>query len=306
MIKNCTALLVMLALGLVFPCAAAELAGAPQKSVNIGRDDSVRTVLIGLQDAIKAKNLENATQFFAENIHFIDQAGEEVRGRKELRDRFDRLFKSSLSTGIGIHPQAISFLADSVALVVGEVSRKREQADSPASRFSMVLVRIDKRWLITEMTETTMLSLQTESHLQELNWLIGEWQADNTKGSAQMTVEWTPNKKFITSKCTLKKNGETPQIDSQVIGWDPRNNSIISWHFDSNGGFGNGTWSNQPNERAWTVDVEGVGADGSNTTASNVFTLKTPDEFLWQSVRRSLDGAGIADTETITVHRIKH
>lgn len=138
-----------------------------------------------------------------------------------------------------------------------------------------------------------------------MEWLIGQWSTGKSDSSIQLNVEWAPGKKFITSKCILNKVGETPQIDTQVMGWDPQHNSIVSWHFDSNGGYGHGIWSKQSKDNTWTVDVAGVGADGSNTTASNTFSVKTPDEFIWQSVRRSLDGIAIADTEAITVHRAK-
>ena len=134
---------------------------------------------------------------------------------------------------------------------------------------------------------------------------IRRWSANKPDGSAELNIEWAPSKKFILSKCTLSKQTMQPQIDTQVIGWDPQHNSIISWYFHCNGGFGNGAWNKQPNEEKWTVEVAGVSADGNNTTASNVFTLKTRDEFVVESTHRSLDGAIVGDTEAITVRRVK-
>ncbi|MCC7528010.1 MAG: SgcJ/EcaC family oxidoreductase [Candidatus Melainabacteria bacterium] len=269
------------------------------------KDDSVRSVLIKLEAAISSKKAADADLLFADDISFIDQSGEETRGRAALRERFEQLFKQTSVSAIGIHPQNISFPADNVALVVGEVSRKHENQDLPASRFSMVLARKNNAWQINQMTETNMQAAQAENRLQVLNWLIGEWSAEKPDASAHMIVEWAPSKKFITSKCTISKTGAPAQVDTQVIGWDPQHKAIISWHFDSNGGFGSGTWSESVNESKWTVDVAGVGADGSNTMASNVFTVKAPDEFVWQSIHRSLEGATVADTEAITVHRAK-
>ncbi len=269
------------------------------------KDDRVRSVLMELEAAISSKNAASAGFWFADDISFIDQCGEETRGWVALRERFEQLFKQASTPAIGIHPQNISFPADNVALVVGEVSRKHENQDLPTSRFSMVLARKNNAWKINQMTETAMQAAQTENRLQALNWLIGEWSAEKPDASAHMNVEWAPSKKFITSKCTISKTGAPPQVDTQVIGWDPQHNAIISWHFDSNGGFGSGTWNKSVNDSKWTVDVAGVGADGSNTMASNVFTVKAPDEFVWQSIHRSLDGAAVGDTEAITVHRAK-
>ncbi len=309
--------LVFLNITLVLAMTSAQSAEAKEKSKVLSKskvtetspvadkDDSVRSVLIKLEAAISSKNATAADLLFADDISFIDQSGEETRGRTALRERFEQLFKQSSASAIGIHPQNISFPADQVALVVGEVSRQHENQDLPASRFSMVLVRKNNAWQIKQMTETAMQAAQSENRLQALNWLIGEWSTEKQDASAHMNVEWAPSKKFITSKCTISKTGAPAQIDTQVIGWDPQHNAIISWHFDSNGGFGSGTWNKSQNESKWTVDVAGVGADGSNTKASNVFTLKAPDEFVWQSIHRSLDGADVADTEAITVHRAK-
>ncbi len=276
-----------------------------EASTSAQPEDSVRGVLLSLEAAIASKNSENAVALFGEDATFIDQTGEEVRGQKALRERFDQLFKAAASTGVGIHPHNITFPASNVAIVVGEVSRKREQTELPESRFGMVMVKKSGNWLINEITETAMQSARTESRLQELNWMIGQWTAEKPDTSAQMTVEWAPSKKFIMSKCTVFKHGMQPEVDTQVIGWDPQHQSIISWHFDSNGGFGNGTWSKQSNPDKWTVEVVGVGADGHNTTASNVFTLKTSDEFTWQSISRSIDGVAVDDTDPVTVHRVK-
>jgi uncharacterized protein (TIGR02246 family) len=295
--------LVTIAFGLAFATLNANSAETTKDSASVQPDDAVRSVLMGLESAVSKKNVESAAALFAEDAHTIDQGGEEIRGRKALRERFDRL-KDASAPAVGIHPQSITFPADTVALVVGEVSRKHGQEDLPASRFSMMLVKRENNWLITELQETTMQSAQTESHLQDLDWLIGQWSASMPDASAQLNFDWSPDKKFITSKCTLNKNGKA-QVDSQVIGWDPQHNTIISWHFDSNGGFGSGTWSKQPADNKWTVHVAGVGADGSNSVASNVFTLKSSDEFVWQSVHRTLDGDTVRDTEPITVHRVK-
>ncbi len=317
MIKTWKAALIVVALGLVLPGLGAhcqttgKAAKAASKSLkeNSPADNQqeieIRDVLIALEQAINSKNAEKVGVLFAEDSTFIDHAGDETSGRAALQDRFAQLFKGEAVRVLGLHPEKTSFPASNVALVVGVVSRKHDQEDLPATRFSMLMVKHGSHWLINELTETIMQKAQTESHLRDLSWLIGDWQVDKPNASARMNVEWAPGKKFIVSKCILNKNGNDPQTDSQVIGWDPQNNNMVSWHFDSNGGFGSGTWTKRPGENQWTVNVVGVGADGSNTRASNVFTLKTTDEFIWQSTHRSLDGVAVNDTDALEVQRVK-
>lgn len=265
---------------------------------------AVRNVLIALEKAFSSRG-EGAGMLFAENALHIDQAGDEIRGRAALQARFDEHLKTS-TAAIGIHPESITFPAANVALVVGEVSRKQEEKLLPTTRFSMVMVKANGSWLINQVTETAMQAAQMESQLQQLDWLIGSWSTNKSDSTAELKVEWSPQgKKFITSKYSLTKSGKTPQVDSHVIGWDPQRRCIVSWHFDSNGGFGTGIWSKQPNENTWIVDVTGVGGDGSNISASNTFSLKSADEFVWQSTHRSLDGVALTDTDPLTVRRIK-
>lgn len=268
------------------------------------QENAVRNVLIDLEKAFSAQG-KDAGLLFAENAVHIDQVGDEIRGRAALQARFDEHLKTSTAT-IRLHPESITFPAENVSLVVGEVSRKQDAKDLPTTRFSMVLVKTNASWLINQVTETAMQAAQMESQLQQLDWLIGNWSTDKAGSSAEMKVEWSPQgKKFITSKYTLNKSGQPPQIDSHVIGWDPQRRCIVSWHFDSNGGFGTGIWSKQPNENTWTVDFTGVSGDASNMSANNTFSQKSSDEFVWQSIHRSVDGVAVADTDPITVHRIK-
>lgn len=277
--------------------------GQVKQTAETQEELDIRDILIALEQSLNAKNADKVAELFAETGLFIDQSGEETSGRAALQARFAEFFKKESAPVLGLHPDKVIFPASNVALVTGVVSRRNEQLDLPETRFSMLLVRQGKKWFINEVTETVLQITQAESRLQDLSWLIGDWQVDKGDASAKMNVEWAPGKKFIVSKCTLNKKGAEEQVDKQVIGWNPQNNNIVSWHFDSNGGFGSGTWIYKSNEKRWITDVVGIGADGSNTRASNVFTQKSADEFVWQSINRSLDGVEVSDTEALTVHR---
>ncbi len=110
------------------------------------------------------------------------------------------------------------------------------------------------------------------------------------------------NGNFLHLKYLIAKAGETPKIDTQVIGWDPNRDQIISWHFDSSGGFGYGRWRKQDNK--WIINAEGVEQSGWNSTATNVISSVDKNSFQWQSMRRTVDGLTFADTEPLTVKRV--
>lgn len=269
------------------------------------KEYEVRTVLQTLEHALSTKTLDMAIGLFSENAIFIDQSGEETHGREALRNRFAQFFQQQSLPSIGLHPESMRFPANTVASVVGSASRQQGASHLPATRFTMLLVQENSKWLISEVTETIIQSAQLENRLAELGWMIGDWRVNKNDVNAKLSVEWAAGRKFILAKTTITKPDKSEQIDTQVIGWDPQNRRIISWHFDSNGGYGSGAWAKHPDKDEWSVDINGIGADGSTTRATNVFQLKSPGEFSWQSVNRSQDDAPVADTEALTVQRLK-
>ena len=266
------------------------------------QDSEIRGVLINLANAVNAGDAEKVSLLWSQNAVFIDDSGEETQGRAALQSKFSEAFKQRNASSLELHPDKISLPAPNVAFVVGEVSRKSSALDLPIARFSLVLVRQNDSWLVNEATETAIQSTRPADHLKELEWLIGKWQVDKPDHATTLDVQWGAGRNFIVSKCVTNRNGEE-QVDTQVIGWDPRTKSIVSWHFDCNGGFGYGKWGKQSNH--WLVDFAGVGVDGSANRATNVFTVSNPDEFTWQSTEQSADGVAIADTEALKVKRTK-
>ncbi len=126
--------------------------------------------------------------------------------------------------------------------------------------------------------------------------------AENNFGSVHFKGDWAAHKKFIQCRYEVKKSADAAPIESrQVIGFDPRTNEIVSWHFDSNGGFGYGTWAQR--DRQWIVNATGVQPDGSTSLAHNLMTLDDNNSFSWQSVDRSVNGISVADTKTLKVQR---
>ena len=282
---------------------SADKKNAATRNEKQQQEESVRNILIALESALSNKDALKAASLWSEDANFIDETGEETHGRKALQERFESGFKKRAAENtIGIHPSRISLPADNIAMVAGEVSRKVGDIKLPATRFSMVLLKTGTTWLISEANESPLSSISSGEHLKELNWLIGNWNVVTQEGTAKLNVDWAPGKNFILAKFTIHKKDSADQIDSQVIGWDPRTSNIVSWHFDSDGDFAYGKWTKQSD--TWTVDVAGVTANGGSSRASNVFTVKSPSEFIWQSINRLSNGNQVENTEQLKVLKV--
>ncbi len=88
---------------------------------------------------------------------------------------------------------------------------------------------------------------------------------------------------------------------TQVIGWDPAAGTIRSWMFDSDGGFGEGTWSKKGN--SWIVKFSQVLPDGRKASATNIYTLIDANTFTWKSIGRKVDGEFLPNVEEVKMVR---
>jgi len=234
---------------------------------------------------------------------YIDDGGQETKGRADLVKRFIALFKENGKMLFDLVPDDIRVLSNNVGYCEGTVKRKQEQKSVPETRFSMVFVKQDGNWLISSATETPIVSAEpAHETLSDLSWLIGSWKAERDGGSVNLRADWTPNKNFIHCEYAIKKPDRLPSIDVQIIGWDPRKNQVISWSFDSSGGFGSASWYRESGK--WVVDSTAVERDGSTSRAINVLEPTGANGFTWQSVNRSVDGIALGETEPLKVERI--
>jgi hypothetical protein len=71
--------------------------------------------------------------------------------------------------------------------------------------------------------------------------------------------------------------------------------------FDSDGTFGEGTWSRD--EDTWTIKQVGTLPDGKKTSATNIITRLDDNSSTWQSIDRTTDGEIEPNIEEVLVVR---
>lgn len=265
----------------------------------------VRAQLDSLEKALASGNAKQLAALWTEDGTYTDEAGANVKGRSALEDRFSELFSAIGSASVDFVPDSSLLLSDNVALTEGTVRRKEGTKSSPETRYSIVLQKQGGTWLISAATETPLLANdEVAEPLNDLAWMIGEWSASNSSGgSVRMTADWSANKNFITCSYITQKSADAKKVESkQLIGWDPRTESPISWNFDANGGFGYGNWSLRDGK--WYIQSSGIDRDGSTTTATNVISSPSSTSFNWQSINRTVDGVSYTDTTPLKVEKV--
>lgn len=272
---------------------------------------AIDSLLRAFKKAVIDGNAQTAAALWSEDAIFIDESGDEIHGRNALQQRFETLFKSRQADSsknepvtLEFEPERVTFPAQNVAMIVGVVSKPDNGESVAATRFSMMAEKHEQQWLIAQATETRISSsADAHQHLTDLAWLLGNWKTTTGNGNSTMNVEWVPGKNFLraTIGSTDKENTQ-PKTDTQVIGWDQRTGSIVSWYFGYHGNFSYGKWKRSGPD--WIVDVAGVASDGSAMRESNVFSGVSKEKFTWQSTDRTSGGASLPDTQKLTVERV--
>lgn len=263
-------------------------------------DSEIQAQLTALSSAASSGDVEKMASLWTADGVYIDADGVQTSGREAIQRRFAEGQAQGKKAAISLTPSSIKFLGPDAAWSEGTVMRQSSAGMEPSTRFVMVMQKQSGKWFVASATETPIANRSASDHLNAMSWLIGDWAVEGA-AKVKMQGEWTGNKSFILCRFLIDRPGQPQRTETQIIGWDPTKEQIVSWNFDSAGGFGYGTWTKHGAQ--WVVTMEGVEQSGSRTSAMNILTLSGADKFTWQSVNRNIDGLPVADTDQLVVQK---
>jgi uncharacterized protein (TIGR02246 family) len=273
--------------------------------ISAADDKAIRQASAAYIAALNKGELEGIMAFWSPDADYVDEAGKMTRGR----DAIAALFKQSLADQKNakfkgqIH--SLKLLRKEIALVDGSVEVNLSDGTRDTNRYAVVWVKSGDKWLISSArdlpTEIDHLPSLAYAHLQGLEWLVGDWVDQSDKIDATISCHWAPNKTFLIMEYSVKRDKEDPLLVTQRIGWDPFNQLVRSWTYDSKGGFGEGYWEREGNH--WLVGVSGILPDGGTGSATHIYDFVNPDTFIWRSTDREIDEQPVADDEVKFVRK---
>ena len=243
--------------------------------------------------------------FFTDDAEYTADDGQKFAGRTEIEAAIRSAFTANKGAKLAITVDSVKVLAPEVVLEKGSTSVTGKDGDTSGALYTAIHVKKEGKWKINQLVETPLPTVSAHEHLEDLEWLIGDWEdTDKTDGvTVHSQNVWARGGNFITRNITVKKGTETTLEGWQVIGWDPIKERIRSWTFDSEGGFSEGTWAGEGDK--WLLRETGVAQDGSRTGADNTFTKRGADRITWESNNRTLDGEPRPSLGPIDVNRVK-
>lgn len=247
--------------------------------------------------AFNRGDLAAVASFWAENADYVADDGTITRGRTAITELFKAVVKTEGGAKLTLKTSSLRMLGDSVALHDGTVELTSPEGDVSKSQFTAVWTKIGGKWLLERARD---IAIPTEDEvegpytkLKELEWLVGTWTAREGTTEVSFQCRWNRTKTFLILEQQVKLNVDDVLTVTKVVGWDPINENIRTWMFDSTGGFGEGVWARQGN--TWNVEASGVTSEGKTASSVNAWKFIDDDSFEWSATDRQIDGAPAAD-----------
>ncbi len=273
-----------------------------------GLTDAAAEVETAIQSYVTAFNNRDAARlaahWAAEGVYTSRTTGEKVVGREAMTAEFTTMFAGDAVPNLAVTTESIEFVSPNVALERGVATVTHSEDDVVETSYSVVYVKQDGQWLIDRVTEDEIaFEYSNRDKLEPLAWMIGEW-VDEIEGSAvEFSCQWTRNQNFISLKFEVLSADGVDSSGLQVIGWDPVNNQIRSWLFDSDGSFVAGIWNHQAEDNKWVVQSTATLADGAQGSYTSIYRPLEDGNVGWQKLNRVLDGELLPSIDEVIIRR---
>jgi uncharacterized protein (TIGR02246 family) len=242
--------------------------------------------------------------FWTEDATYVDQVGHEYKGRPAIEKLYEEVFAARKGAKLAIHVTDTKMVSPEVVLNDGltEVT-PADGGPGTTAAFTAVLVKKDGEWYLQSVHDSVASPPSNGDHLEDLEWLIGEWAGESEKGeSGNATFSWADNENFIVSEFATTLNGSAVYGGTQWIGWDAIDKQIRSWSFYSGGGFGQAVWTKDGDK--WLIKTTARTADGQKVSATNVVTKADNDHMTWQMTKLTVDGKSLPDPKPVKMKRV--
>jgi uncharacterized protein (TIGR02246 family) len=267
------------------------------------KDEAViRAAIDAYVAAYNRRDARTIAAQWSETGEWVNPAGHRVQGRAAIEKKVAQMLAGKQAGRLEVLEPRVRFIAPDVAVEEG-IARVMIAGQTPAdSTYVAVHVKKDGVWKLDSIRETDQPEPPPiNDNLQQLEWLVGRWGHKSAEATLGNSVAWSKNRAFLIASFSVAVPGLDDFQGTLVIGWDPVAKSVRSWMFDSDGGFGEGTWTRDGNR--WSVKFNQTLSDGRKGSATNIYTQLDANSFTWQSIDRKIADQPLPNVGEVKVIR---
>lgn len=286
--------------------AAGWLVGCGQAKPNEEADGkAIRNVVQSYQEAYNQQDATKLAAQWASDATYINPVtGESAEGKEAIEKLFKEKFAQGKKRRLEIAIKSIEFPHPDEAIENGVMKVSVDDQPVQQMAYQTEYVKKNGKWLVKAINE---IELQEPSsnfeQLKDLAWLVGKWKDSDDHVDILFDNQWDKYKNFITQHFKMKIYGQDGIEGKQIIAWDPVKNVIRSWVFDSDGGFGEGTWEKV--DKSWYATMHYTLSDGRIASSENVYTPVDDRSYTFASIDREVDGEILPDMNPVSVEKIE-
>ncbi len=263
---------------------------------------AIRSQAKAFVEAFDGQDAKAVASFWTADGEYVDDAGQVYEGREAIESCYANLFASSPDAKLQVVSDSIRLPSSGLAIEDGRTKVDFESNGTAAiSSYTAVHVQVDGKWLIASVRETLADPSAAESGVSDLEFLIGNWIAEENGVRNETECKWICDKRFVQRTYTSTHLDGSSSSGLQIIGWNPRSNSVYSWDFNSAGGLAVGGWV--ATDGGWLAKVNGISADGVSTTSINILRRLDDNAYVWQSIDRVFGDVFLPDTGEVIIRR---
>jgi uncharacterized protein (TIGR02246 family) len=294
---KCTLLFILSVVLLTAPGVAqepnAKSPAALKASGDTADSDGVVAIRKAIDSYVAAFNARDAkvlAAHFTEHGEMLTPDGGRIRGRAAIEKDFSADFENAKQAKLELLAVEVEILSPTVAVETGTARVVALSAEPSDTRYKAVHVKTADGWKLDSVREEEPPAAAPShfENLQALQWMIGRWTDASGVANVESSCRWSANRNFIVQSFKVYVEDQVDFEGTQVIGWDPAAQTIRSWTFDSDGGFGAGRWSNDG--ARWTIQTLNVLPDGRRGSATNIYEVVDEETVRYRSIGRQIEG----------------
>ncbi|QDU54233.1 YybH family protein [Aeoliella mucimassa] len=287
------------------PAAEAAPSETPTPDAPAADDPTpaIRKVVDSYVAAFNGADAKALAAHWSESGELITSDGAVVKGHDAIEKAFAAYFAENKEAKIEIVDMVVESVSPCVAIESGVARVIAPDSEPEDSEYQVVHVKGPSGWKMDSVREGAPLELPPSHYeqLTSLEWMVGTWSNDSDESTFLSTCRWSTNRNFLIRSFQVVIGDQVDFEGTQVIGWDPHTDTIRSWVFDSDGGFGVGLWSQDGNR--WIVQTRHHLPDGRVGTAMNIYELVDDNTVRFESTARQVDGELMPSIDAVELVR---